>query len=48
MFLKWIFLKAWASQPLLQKLKLVSGGRHEGSKRNLKFQNATWLQTPSQ
>jgi hypothetical protein len=28
--------------------KLISGGRPKGSKRNLKFQNATWPQAPSQ
>ncbi len=27
---------------------LVSGGRLEGSKCNLKFQSATWPQAPSQ
>jgi hypothetical protein len=30
---------------LLQVEALFSGGRHEGSKHNLKFQNAMWPQT---
>jgi len=29
-------------------LYIVNGGKHEGSKRNLKFQRATWPQAPSQ
>jgi hypothetical protein len=29
-----------------QVIGLFSGGRPEGSKRNLKFQSATWSQAP--